>query len=349
MKRCINCLITENRNIGIFIDSKGICNYCKAASIENRNNKVLWKKKKKLFEDLILSKKGKYPFDGLLMMSGGKDSAFLALKLVEEYNLNLLALTIDNGFEYFDSFNNAKTICKKLKIPIITFQPDLLQLNSFYKFILTDTKIKRENLDQLCFYCGIYLRKIASNFAKVFEIPLIFIGYNPTQISEIGESGETENSQKKTEYQEFIKKEIAKIISDTIEYVNMKGRTDLISYFKMPEGQFVFPFQYFEYKPMEMIQIIKKKLNWKPIERYKKNYIASGCKLINLQIYTCKMNNLPNYVEKEFCSQIREKVLEKDIVEKLFSTMNNDFIDNEEINTILNILDIDKKDLSRLD
>ena len=96
-KRCVRCTLPHNfRNITF--DKDGVCNYCHNhdESIEKFRRFSLAKNN---FLDQVEANRGKYQYDCAAGLSGGLDSTYVLYKLVQDYNLKVLAITYDNSFQ----------------------------------------------------------------------------------------------------------------------------------------------------------------------------------------------------------------------------------------------------------
>lgn len=319
IQQCNKCLILEDRSVSIVIGDDGVCNLCKMDP--SKYKQMLWEEKAQAFNDLVQEKKGKYQFDGIIMMSGGKDSTYMALKLVREYKLNLLGMSIDNGFEYPDSFDNAKKVCEQLGIPYIIMQPNLIKLREFYRYIATDKQLRRNDYAQVCFYCANYLKRQADIYAEKFNTAYIFTGYNPDQVAVLGEADIVESDPGLILYQQMIKKGIDEELKKTYQYTLKKYGSEMATYFEPPKTKRLYYHQHFPYEPINMIETVKKELNWEPIKRFKKNYIISGCQLVCTLVQLCRRKGIPDYLQKEFSTQIRRGTLNKEEVKKFMNVM----------------------------
>ena len=323
--RCKKCTLLEDPSAGIIIGNDGICTLCKKESSNYKQKS--WEERKSIFENLINEQKGKHAYDGIIMMSGGKDSTYLAYQLKEVYGLNILGMSIDNGFEYPESFDNAKLMCDKLGIPYIIYQPDLKKLRAYYRYITVDEKLKRDDYGQICFYCGLYLKREVDRFAQKLDAPLVFSGYNPDQVSEMGDSEIIECEPARIQHQQMIKNATETKLTEAYKYTLEKHGKDMAYYFEAPETPILYYYQHFPYDPIGMMDLIREKLGWEPIKRFRKDYIASGCKLICVLLHFCQQKNKPDYIQKEFAAQIRRGSLEKERVERLLNNMK--FSDDE--------------------
>lgn len=344
IKRCKQCLVMEDRGAGVIIGDDGVCTLCKKDS--NKYDEYTWDEKEKIFEDLILKEKGKHRYDGLVMMSGGKDSAYLAYTLKKKYGMNVIGFVIDQGYEYHDSFTNAKKICKKLGMPIIFYQPDMITLNKFYRFITLDPVLRRKDYGQICFYCGYFLKKAAGDWAQMIDAPYVFSGYNPDQIADLGDAVVTQKDPGKRDHQIFLRDAVSSKMAEAVEHVSKcENAKEMLPYFVMPKVPILYYYQHIDYDPMDMMAVIRKELDWEPIQRFRTNYIASGCQLATVLVHLCRKKNIPDYIQKEWSTQIRRGTLDKDHIQKLINEFQLDQVEVDEVleslgldqNTILNL------------
>lgn len=321
--RCKNCMLQEDHYHNITINDEGLCNLCMKGSTFKR---LSWDELKDMFEKKIEGARDKNIYDGLIMLSGGKDSAYLAYILKKIYQLNLLGFIIDINYEYPETFKNAAKIANALNLPCITYRQDPELMKDYYRFLLTEKSILDQDAGQVCAFCGRFLIHTASYFAGMMKIPLVFSGHNPDQIFLMGQSIEidTERITFRDYIMEMFHHELGKA---QVAWKKKKGPKDLQRLFpeeiNAPDTEVVFPFQYFPYKPQEMMETIRRELNWTPIKQFSKRYIASGCRLVNLWAYMASLNHTNNYVDFEFSNQIRDGVLDHNHVEEFKQASHN--------------------------
>jgi N-acetyl sugar amidotransferase len=105
MKACKKCVMLETRPRLTF-NQDGVCAACEWG--EEKKTSIDWKKRKNEFVELCNSIRGKYKFDCLVPVSGGKDSTYVAHKMKYEYNLNVLTVTVTPPLETELIQNNLK-------------------------------------------------------------------------------------------------------------------------------------------------------------------------------------------------------------------------------------------------
>ncbi len=128
MKYCKRCVLND-KSPGVIIDQSGLCNVCrqwdKQASILTNYPEL-----QAQFKEKMEQSKGKFSYDVLVGMSGGKDGVYVAYALKKIYGLKVLAITADYGFMPNDfAKENVARIVQALGIDhqYITLPPSLVQ------------------------------------------------------------------------------------------------------------------------------------------------------------------------------------------------------------------------------
>jgi len=85
------------------------------------------------FEHLIREQRCRSGYEVLLCYSGGKDSTFTLAVLKERYGLNVLALTMDNGFMSPHAMTNIRSVTDRLGIDHLLFAPRFDTLASIFR------------------------------------------------------------------------------------------------------------------------------------------------------------------------------------------------------------------------
>ena len=336
-KRCSRCLIQKDSFHHITIDERGLCNLC---SNQTQIKRLSWDKLKAIFEKKIEKARGKGDYDGLIMLSGGKDSAYLAYMLKEVYGLNLLGFILDINYEYLETFKNARKITQQLEIPYIIYRQDPRLMQNYFSFLFTEKSIRQKDLGQVCTFCGRFLIRMAADFAKRMNIPLVFSGHNPDQILLMGRSIEIDpGRQTIMEFAiETVHEELAKAKA---AWKVQKGYNKLPFFSESlnpPEVELVFPFQYFPYRPEEMMETVRREMDWVPIKSFSKTYIASGCRLVKLWTYLAFLNQTNSYVDFEFSNQIRNGILGYEVVKSFYDQAT---VDYDELESLIRELGIE--------
>jgi hypothetical protein len=182
MKRCTMCVLPETFP-GIQFDDEGVCNFCRRFRGVERLKQSMEKYRGK-FEKLLESKKRKGGYDALMAYSGGKDSTYTMAVLKKEYNLSILAMTMDNGFVSPQSIDNSRKVVEGLGIDHIIFKPRLDLISKLFlrcadEDIYTEKGLERAS--SICTTCMGIVKFIALRLAIEGNIPLITYGWSPGQ------------------------------------------------------------------------------------------------------------------------------------------------------------------------
>lgn len=114
----------------IEFDENGYCNYCNTALSLKDSVYFPNAKGEKLLNELIerLKKENSdKEYDCIMGISGGLDSAYLAYLGATKWNLRILAVHIDDGFDTDLAKQNIKNLCEKANIKLVTIKPDKKQ------------------------------------------------------------------------------------------------------------------------------------------------------------------------------------------------------------------------------
>ncbi|MBN2075680.1 MAG: hypothetical protein JW762_09030 [Dehalococcoidales bacterium] len=173
MNRCNRCLLPEGK-FNVVLNANGICNYCEY--FEKKKKTVLdYADRDKILIRKLEKYQGKFEYDVIVGLSGGKDSTYVLYQLVNKYKLKVLAVTYDHGFLTDYARESIKNTVSKLKIDHYYYQPKWDIFRKFYKLTF------RKLLDP-CIACGLggYFLAIKASYEK--RIPFFIHGRTPFQM-----------------------------------------------------------------------------------------------------------------------------------------------------------------------
>ncbi len=180
MNFCSKCVLNEHFP-GISFDDNGVCNYCQKAHTPDEKMKSEYQKK---FKDLIDKIKGKNSYDVIMAYSGGKDSTFTMQKLAENYGLNILAWTLDNGFISDEARKNITRMTDTMGATSIIVRPPFEKMKKAFKLATTEDLYNPKALDRassICTTCIGLVKSMVLKTALQMEIPLVAYGWTPGQ------------------------------------------------------------------------------------------------------------------------------------------------------------------------
>lgn len=308
---CRKCCLTSEYPSIEFND--GICNFCKEFNY-NEYKKKLSKNKSQLdnFLKTLSSKKMKYHC--LVALSGGKDSSYTCYILKKKYNLNIIAITVENGFLSDQAIKNCKLISKKLKFKHILIKPNSEKFRNLYK----NSVLKRNNSNyikrssDICSNCINLINKIMVKNAIKKDIPVIAGGYISGQVPE--------GSLILNLQLNFLKSQ-NKTISNFNEYALGKNE---VKDFKHEFLSIINPMLAENYNEEKFVEVIKK-LGWK--KSTDTGLHSSNCKINDLGIKI----HLNKYGFHPYSSEIASQIRTKQITRKLAIMKISEKINNEKI------------------
>lgn len=141
-------------NVGKLPIHNGVCQICEDSK---KIFKIQDQKNRKLLDDYFQNLRNEYKYDCIVLFTGGRDSSYSLLKLKELYDLNILALTWDNGFFSVQQKKQMENLVNYLDI-------DHLYIN-------TDWNIVKEIYRNRLFHLGRFCNCVPLAF--MFAAPII--------------------------------------------------------------------------------------------------------------------------------------------------------------------------------
>jgi len=112
MKRCTQCIEPETAPYIVF-DDKGVCNYCYS------HKKFEYEGEDALKKILDSKRRPGSKYDCIVMLSGGRDSTYVLLKMVKDYGMKVLAVNYANPFTHPQAKLNIENATKILGIDLV--------------------------------------------------------------------------------------------------------------------------------------------------------------------------------------------------------------------------------------
>jgi hypothetical protein len=183
MQRCTKCVLPASFP-GISFDDDGVCSLCRdfAARDTSASPVHLGETLSRVIEQ-SRAKAGRY--DAVVAFSGGKDSAYLLYVLKKQFDLNVLAVTFDNGFSSAACFSNMHNVVTALNVDhlIIKYRPDRLNalvLESARGKVYPDHLTKFGS--GVCISCIRIVMTAVLRVAIEKRVPMVMLGNNPGQV-----------------------------------------------------------------------------------------------------------------------------------------------------------------------
>ena len=171
---CNKCLYPENSKPTIKFDEKNVCSGCNFQSERNKNLKVQFKKRSKIFNKIIedakkYAKQNNCSHECIVPISGGKDSHYQVWLLKEKYGLNPLLVHYDHVFNAHSGKANLENLVNKSKCDLILYRSGLDAVRKISKWSL-------EKLGDLTWHYHAGIRTFPFQIACKYNIPFVFLG-----------------------------------------------------------------------------------------------------------------------------------------------------------------------------
>ena len=131
MKRCSKCILPGSYP-GIVFDNNGVCNRCHEWL--NEYQKVNYPQLREQLDELIEQQKEKarqhgLPYDVIVPVSGGKDSAYALYVMKEVYKCRVLAVNFNNTFQTEVAYQNLLNLSDVFDVDfrMVAIKPGLLK------------------------------------------------------------------------------------------------------------------------------------------------------------------------------------------------------------------------------
>jgi hypothetical protein len=172
MEICSKCVLSS-KTPDISFDEKGVCYYC-----EN-HQAITYEGEQKLLKILDTFREGK-KYDCLVALSGGRDSTYVLLKLVKDYQMKVLAVNYENPYTDPQARMNLDNAIRILDVDIVRFNLKNHFHEKSYKYNL-NTWIKKPSLGvvpMICLACKSVVWWESIKIARKYNIHCIVHGVN---------------------------------------------------------------------------------------------------------------------------------------------------------------------------
>ena len=173
---CARCGLPSDHPRAVF-DRDGVCSICRVYTSIRDQAQAYFKTPddlRRLFDEARSRRSDPEGYDCLLLLSGGKDSTYALLKLVE-MGLRVYALTLDNGFISEDAKRNIRRVTGELGVPV-----DLATTTAM-------PAIFRDSLERfanVCHGCFKTIYTLGTQRARQLGIPIVVTGLSRGQMFE---------------------------------------------------------------------------------------------------------------------------------------------------------------------
>lgn len=167
---CNRCVM-DTTDPDITFDEAGVCSHCKTFDSVIKPN---WPSENIGAERLnrMIETVKKYgankQYDCILGISGGVDSSYLAVKVIE-WGLRPLAVHVDAGWNTELAVNNIEVLCKKLDIDLVTHVIDWEDMRDMQLAFLRSNLANQDVPQDHAFFAALYHYANKSNIKYVIE------------------------------------------------------------------------------------------------------------------------------------------------------------------------------------
>ncbi|MCK5057809.1 MAG: hypothetical protein KAT34_14210 [Candidatus Aminicenantes bacterium] len=315
MQVCKKCVLPETYP-GISFDEDGICNFClEFVSREKEEAEGHFTDETALKKALEKYKNLKRKYDLLVPLSGGLDSCFTLVKIVERFELKPMVFHSDHGWDDPTATRNVEKLCKELDVDLLIWKNDLKFMRKLFKIFNESDEIDVSP----CYACGNMLYLNGLELADHFGIPLVINGYSKGQaammfdkeksqdwygkmINTILETGDREFFETFTKKWEMLKKQVI-----------YSGRADLENPIDSEKILFIpfFVFKFYQTDKEELKRICRERFDWQPM---KVSYPArtTNCEMIWLNSYRDLNKRNYTHYHDEYSTIIRAGEMTRD-------------------------------------
>ncbi len=171
---CKKCIM-DTSDPNIIFDKDGVCSHCHYFEKVRKPNWFPNQEGRKLLDIYIAKIKEErknYQYDCMIGLSGGVDSSYLAYILKKEYNLRMLAVHVDAGWNSELAVSNIENIVKKLDIDLFTFVVDWQEMRDLQVAFLKSGVVNQDTPQDHAFFAGLYMA------IEKFKIKDFLVGFN---------------------------------------------------------------------------------------------------------------------------------------------------------------------------
>jgi len=308
--RCVRCTLPATHP-GADLDAQGFCAFCRNNALPEAQQNA-FDSEDALAEALAPFKHAGKKYDVVVPLSGGVDSSFALIRIVEKFGLRALAFHNDHGFEDSVATANVRKLCASLDVDLVLWQHDIGFMKALWRHLNTSPVLGLSG----CYLCGniIYLNALA--IAESFGVPLVINGYTK------GQAGIVNQRERGLDlFAQFLKhaKHDREFTEELLEkYRVLERRRDYSSPEDFAAGPtdkiLVVPFFLFKFykTDKELLQAeCRRRFDWQPMAT---SYPArtTNCKMIWLNTYVDIKKTGSSIYDEEYASLVRAGEMSRD-------------------------------------
>ena len=278
---CSECLNdTSVRNISF--DENGRCSRC-ASYAAKRAELTDYERLEQLFCERIERVRGKYDYDAVVGISGGKDSVYLLYQLIHKYKLHVKAFTMLNGFFSDEARANVDSIVKEFGVEHEYIEYDEKLLKTFYHYSMKHWLVP-------CIACSYIGYATMINYTSKVNAGMCIHGRSPEQMFR-AYGNDVFTGLVDAGLRSIYEIDLNELYSSLLGSIGEKLDGELMKYTNemltkdIDKGdfrEFVAYFLYHEYREKDIVAFLRENTTWTPPSEY--NH------------YDCTVHNATKYI-----------------------------------------------------
>ncbi|MCK4763366.1 MAG: hypothetical protein KAW12_14300 [Candidatus Aminicenantes bacterium] len=270
MQVCTRCVLPETYP-GITFDENGVCNICHTFDAgEKEREPERFQSEEEVKAALQKYKNLGRKYDLLVPLSGGVDSCFTLIRIVEDFGLKPMVFHSDHGWDDPIATRNVEKLCKELDVDLLIWKNELKFMRRLFKIFNEST----EPDVSPCFPCGNMLYLNGLEIAANFNVPLVINGYSKGQTAMMHDEKKARDWYSKminvildsgdTDFLDQFTKKWA-VLNQQVIY---QDRRDLEKPVDPEKILFIpfFVFKFYKTDKEELKKICKARFDWEPLE-----------------------------------------------------------------------------------
>lgn len=318
---CPTCIMDNTGGLVLDVDSKGKCNFCR--QYDSRENNLKQKNDRTSFLESEISMikeagKGK-EYDCVIGLSGGVDSSYVAL-LSKKYNLRVLAVHLDNGWNSDLAVKNIHNIVDRLGIDLYTHVINWQEFKDLQRSFIDADVIDIELLTDHAIW-AVLVKEAAKR-----KIKYVITGFNIVTEAILPE--EWIHSKRDWKNIKSIHKKFGNTKLKTFPYLSYWQKIWYELFNKLTPFDIL---NYIDYNKTDAINQLKEELDWQPYEG--KHFESIFTRFYQAYILPKKflVDKRKAHLSSLICSQQTDrdkalKILEEPIYDETLLNQDKDFV-----------------------
>jgi hypothetical protein len=179
VKRCKRCLLPAAVP-GAAIDRTGTCAFCRNyRATEATTTEPVAEARRADLEKAVADCRGRGTHDALVCLSGGKDSLYLLYRMKVDYDLNVLAFTVDANIPDV-AWRSIRRTVERLGVDHLVYRPSAEFYQKVFAYLLRNQE-ERGAVYTVSYVYAPLFEGDALSVATERGIPLVLAGYSPGQ------------------------------------------------------------------------------------------------------------------------------------------------------------------------